>query len=98
MISYQTILAELEKQLNMAKCANSEQQLREAMAATKALCDVVLQMPAGEQKQQASRALHKPFVQEPLNRLAESKVQVLPASTQRLEEDDGANGESLFDF
>lgn len=103
MISYQTILVELEKHVQEAKYASNEQQFREALVATKALCDVVLQLPA-------SGAKHMPQSESIVNsNVAETRLATDTTSlhvtdsrpvikSQHLEEEDGANGASLFDF
>ena len=86
MISYQAILVEIEKHIQQAKIASTEQQMREALVATKALCDVVLSV----NKQDMKSILHN---DEPM---PTGQLQLVESS-QRLEED-GANGASIFDF
>lgn len=92
MISYQAVLVEIEKHLQAAKVADSEQQFRDSMVAMKALCDVVLKPVEGSKRMS----------------MDESKVTVVNSeipptltsfqTTQKLEEKDGANGISIFDF
>jgi len=100
MISYQAILVELEKHLQAAKSASNEQQFREALVATKALCDVVLQLPMTEQQK---TAIYKEFTQaKDTTGIETTSIHSVASqqftSLQRLEEEDGANGASIFDF
>lgn len=88
MISYQAVLQQLEKQLDEAKKAPSEQQIRESLTAVRALCDVVLAQPAEESKTQPK---HIPQM------LTQSPTQQM-VYTAKIDEEDGANGDSLFDF
>lgn len=88
MISYQAILQQLEKQLDEAKKASSEQQIRESLTAVRALCDVVLAQPAEGAKSQPK---HIPQM------LTQSPTQQM-VYTAKIDEEDGANGDSLFDF
>ena len=84
MISYQAVLQQLEKQLDEAKKATDEQQMRESLTAVRALCDVVLARPA-----EGSQTQHKHIPQMPTPQII---------NTVKMEEEDGANGDSLFDF
>lgn len=88
MISYQAVLQQLEKQLDEAKKASSEQQIRESLTAVRALCDVVLAQPAEGAKPQPK---HIPQM------LTQSPTQQM-VYTAKIDEEDGANGDSLFDF
>ena len=83
MISNEQILMQIEKQLRHAKTKDSEQSIREALAAIRALCDV---------------ALDTATFQPPVEMAAISRVQQpILTQTKTLQEED-ANGESLFDF
>lgn len=88
MISYQTILQQLEKQLDEAKKATAEQQIRESLTAVRALCDVVLAQSIETSKTQPK---HIPQM------LTQSPAQQM-VYTEKMDEEDGANGDSLFDF
>lgn len=88
MISYQTILQQLEKQLDEAKKATGEQQIRESLTAVRALCDVVLAQSVEVSKTQPK---HIPQM------LTQGPTQQVHY-TAKMEEEDGANGDSLFDF
>ncbi|MGE7114211.1 YwdI family protein [Lysinibacillus sp. NPDC047702] len=88
MIPYQAVIQQLEKQLSGVKNAGNEQQIREALTAIRALCDVVLDSAEGISKAQ-SKHIPQMLVSEPK-----------PSSlyTAKIEEEDGANGDSIFDF
>lgn len=88
MISYQAVLQQLEKQLDEAKKASSEQQIRESLTAVRALCEVVLAQPAEGVKPQSK---HIPQM------LTQSPTQQMVYAA-KIDEEDGANGDSLFDF
>lgn len=77
MISYETLLKEMEKHLLQAKSTESTQQLREHLSAIRALCDVGLVQSEGR----------KILPQNTNSTLSSVKV-----------EEDGANGNSIFDF
>ena len=88
MISYQTILQQLEKQLDEAKKATGEQQIRESLTAVRALCDVVLEQSVETSKTQPKHAPQM-LTQVPTQQMV---------YTAKINEEDGANGDSLFDF
>ncbi len=88
MISYETVLGQMEQLVAQAKNNSSDQQIREQLTAIRALCDIVLQqstVPA----QQAS----KPAVASTIMQPAPS----LPTASHKWQEQD-ANGDSIFDF
>lgn len=88
MIPYQAVIQQLEKQLSGAKNAGNDQQIREALIAIRALCDVVLDSPSDTASITSPKHLPQMLV-------AESKPSTL--YTSKIEED-GANGDSIFDF
>ncbi|TQR08751.1 YwdI family protein [Psychrobacillus soli] len=90
MISSEHILMQIDKQLQQAKTTGNEQSKREALAAIRALCDLVLDSVP-------SASLQAPSVVQ-VPRVVQA-VSVAPTIQQpvALKEDD-ANGESLFDF
>ena len=88
MISYETLLEQLDKHIQQAKLASNEQQFREALVATKALCDVVLQLPSTSTPSSTKVQYSESTVSTP------SAV----IHTQRPLKEDDANGESIFDF
>lgn len=90
MITYESIVKQIEKLTTEAAHAVTEQQAREKLAAIRALCDVVLDEKISSPKPASinsmSTTISSPVYTQPV---------AMPA--QKLEEDD-ANGDSLFDF
>ena len=90
MITYETIIRQIEKLTAEATHATTEQLAREKLTAIRALCDVVLDEKANSTMLPAtnlgSTTISSPVYTQPV---------AIPA--QKLEEED-ANGESLFDF
>ncbi|MEK5183914.1 YwdI family protein [Solibacillus sp. FSL W7-1324] len=90
MITYESIVKQIEKLTSEAAQAATEQQAREKLAAIRALCDVVLDEKISSPKPASinsmSTTISSPVYSQPV---------AIPA--QKLEEDD-ANGDSLFDF
>lgn len=92
MISYETIVQQIEKHAIQAKQTRDEQQIREHLSAIRALCEVVLD----DGKPVAKLPLATPSVHN-IQTTSMMISQPLVASSQKIEEED-ANGESLFDF
>ncbi|MBS4177997.1 YwdI family protein [Lederbergia citrea] len=94
-ISYETLINKMEIELNKARQAKGAQQLRGHMYALKALAEVVLEEGQSEYK------IIEPFVDKHQVTSNERIQQVSPVSTvstEPLKTEDGANGDSLFDF
>lgn len=101
-ISYHTILKKMEEKLIEAKSTNSNTQVREHVQAIKTLCEVILM------EERTSEASYQPAVQtqtKPIQYQAQPTVISTPTPStsptlgeKRLETEDGANGDSLFDF
>lgn len=91
MIRNEQILLAIEKHLAKAKVAATNSEMREQLVAMKALCDVLLmnggESPLTDQKQRVQHV---------------QSIQAMPSqpisSTNKLQEEDGANGDSIFDF
>ncbi|MGR3766198.1 YwdI family protein [Rossellomorea sp. NS-SX7] len=96
-IPHQSVIKRMEQELAKAKSAEKSQQIREHINSIKVLCEVLLEensqggsFTAPVQSQQT--VPYVPEQQQPVQR---------PVSIQKeepLETDDGANGDSLFDF
>ena len=92
MISYEAIIRQIERAVQQAKHAQSEQQMREQLTAVQALCEVVLgqrashitNQPAQQRQEVQSFPVQAPVMQQAN---ASSKLQELDA-----------NGDSIFDF
>lgn len=90
MISYNTLLKEIEKQIQLAKSTNQTSELREHLNAIRALCDVGLVQQTNEET--------------PMQMVTneQKKLEVTPTSfstqAQRILDDEDGNGASIFDF
>lgn len=93
MISYQQVFKEIERQLQQAKTTNDVSAMRESLAAIRSLSEVAL---GGNHT--SERVTPKV---EPSQAIAQSQPQSHSLTTleaKPLEEDDGSNGSSIFDF
>ncbi|MBB4823103.1 hypothetical protein HNO89_000321 [Sporosarcina luteola] len=90
MISQEQLLAEMERQLQKAKMAEDDQAVREALAAIRSLCEVVL---GSNNTSMFTKLSKEPIMQQ----VAAPIPSTLPMEGRPLEEED-ANGGSLFDF
>lgn len=86
MIPYQAVIQQLEKQLSGAKNAGNDQQIREALTAIRALCDVVLDSSSN------TPSITTPSKHLPQMLVSEMKPSSL--STSKIEED-GADRKSV---
>ncbi len=86
MIPYDRIILEMERQLSVAKRADDERAMREALSAVRSLCEVAL---GGESK------VEKKIVPKLL--MAAEAQSISSLEGKPLVEED-ANGGSLFDF
>ena len=86
MITTSQILLQIEKHIHAAKTASSNQAIRDEFVAMKTLCDAYL----STERVQLETKNAEPITTQPLvtgNQLNVTKI-----------EDDGANGDSIFDF
>lgn len=88
MIPYEILLNEIEKQLTIAKQKENGQQLREQLAAIRALCDVGLSTEQNDKPVTISKATENSD---------EKPILYKNVSSSPMKEDD-ANGSSIFDF
>ena len=103
MIQNEQILSAIEKHLVNAKTAKTNSEMREQLVAMKALCDVLLLYEVGKSsKNYAQHVQNVQHVQtiQPIQPI--QSIQSIPSQpvspTNKLQEDDGANGDSIFDF
>lgn len=92
MISYETIVKQIEKHAIQVKQTRDEQQIREQLSAIRALCEVVLDDGQPVAKPSVAAAT--------VHNIQQSSMMIsqpLVTASQKLEEED-ANGESFFDF
>lgn len=95
MISYETIITEIQKHAGVA--TGSDAKIREELAAIRALCDVAL---ADNQAAPTQKVVAQQPIQQMQYVPAEPPViqQAAPSlPTKKIHEED-ANGDSLFDF
>ncbi|WP_064091988.1 YwdI family protein [Rossellomorea aquimaris] len=93
-IPHQSLMKKMEHELGKAKSAEKSQQIREHIYSIKALCEVLLE----ENNQVGTNSFQSP--KQPLPYIQESQPQRLESipKEEPLETEDGANGDSLFDF
>lgn len=84
-ISLHKLLQKMEEEVKQAQASTSETKTRERIQAIKTLCELVLDEPESKQDQFKAAT---PTLAQPLT----------VNQPQRLQVDDEANGESLFDF
>lgn len=86
MISYDRLLAEIERQLQSARKTGSEHEMRESLAAIRSLCEVAL----GGATKQPEKVIPK--------MLNSNEVQSITSLESKPMVEEDANGGSLFDF
>ncbi|MFD2680762.1 YwdI family protein [Bacillus seohaeanensis] len=97
-ITHQTLIRKMEAEIGKAKVAEKSQEVREHVYSIKALCEVLLEESAsdlGSFIPPTSPQTNINYVQTPQQPSTQT-VQV--SEKERLQTDDGANGDSLFDF
>ena len=83
----------MKRQVDVAQATNDERVIREAVTAVKALCEVMLgDRQAMQQRVQPQRQV----VQEAP--ITVNEVQSIPSTTSKPLVEEGANGDSLFEF
>ncbi|KSU60560.1 hypothetical protein AS034_17160 [[Bacillus] enclensis] len=97
-IPHQSIIKQMERELAKAKSAEKSQQIREHINSIKVLCEVLL-----EENSQAGSftAPIQPQQTVPYISAQQQQPERRPVQIQKeepMETDDGANGDSLFDF
>jgi hypothetical protein len=98
-ISVQKLLAKIEAELKQAKNSQKEENLREKIYSIKILCELILD----EQHEKSEESWSTAAIQKPApgQQIYQPQVVQQPAvmpQPKKLEIDDGANGDSLFDF
>jgi len=85
MISYEAILKKMEEKAGEARLQKDERKIRETVEAIKTLCELILEDKKGEIPPGTAPGGERP-------------VQTTVYHQEKLETDDGANGDSLLDF
>ena len=100
MIQNEQILSAIEKHLVNAKTAKTNSEMREQLVAMKALCDVLLLNEVGTSSKNYVQYVQNVQHVQPIQPI--QSIQSMPSQpvspTNKLQEDDGANGDSIFDF
>ena len=107
MIRNEQIMSVIEKHRVQAKLATTNGEMREQLVAIKALCDVLLMNDVDSSIKKPVQggvvsSINKPVQTSGIVQPINNQVQVLPSqpisSSSKLDEEDGANGDSIFDF
>jgi hypothetical protein len=96
-ISHVSLINKMEQELSKAKKAERAQNIREHLHSIKALCEVMLE----NESLQSGPALSTNNAVQPqmTTQLGNQQPQTVRISEEsKLETDDGANGDSLFEF
>lgn len=97
MISYQHVLEEIERQVQLARQTNNEGSMREALAAIRSLSEVALSGGGRQQESVIPRSIETQYATP--QTISTPQVQSLNSlESKPIEEEDGANGKSIFDF
>jgi sensor domain CHASE-containing protein len=91
-ISMKKLLQKMEEEILNAKQSSSETRIRERIQAIKTLCELILDEPEAKQHQFSSKTTV------PTATVSVDNPKRVIHNHERLQTDDGANGESLFDF
>jgi hypothetical protein len=96
-ISHVSLINKMEQELSKAKKAERAQNIREHLHSIKAMCEVMLEN-GGQQSGSAvfTNEVNQPQMAAPLGNQQSQTVKMTEES--KLETDDGANGDSLFEF
>lgn len=94
MISVQTLLQQIERHTQLAKSTDNDQEIREQLIAIRTICELALA------EQSSNISVTKQHIQQQnLTQTVQlSNTTQVSLSSSPLKEDDGANGNSLFDF
>ncbi len=86
MISYDQLFSEMSRQLSAAQRSADPHKMREALAAIRSLCEVGLGQEVETPPQKVPQMIAPP------------KMQSLTSLESRPLQEEGANGDSIFDF
>ncbi|MGM7634791.1 YwdI family protein [Bacillus sp. Hm123] len=89
-ISHQSVLNKIEIEVRQARQAEKSDEIKRHVHTIKALCDLVLESAEGQGMVSSVRAEHA-FPPPTLSKPTISQE-------EKLETEDGANGDSIFDF
>ncbi|MBS4190033.1 YwdI family protein [Bacillus sp. FJAT-49705] len=93
-ISVQQLLGKIEKELMEAKDSSTTARMRERVQAMKSLCELILDEPETTKGISSTPTAYMPPAVQQVQPVQPASIQ----QTKRLEMEDEANGDSLFDF
>lgn len=93
-ITVQQLLRKIEQELAAASNSSNEARVRERIQAIKALCELALENNEGEQRSSITMPPQPMAGYTPIQQLQPVPIQ----QQKRMEIDQEANGDSLFDF
>jgi hypothetical protein len=91
-ISVQKLLTKIEEELKLAKSNANEKSLREKVYSIKILCELILD----EKQMENEKVIVPTVIPATINQPYPTSISV--NQPQKLNDEDGANGDSLFDF
>ncbi|EKN69206.1 hypothetical protein BABA_10846 [Neobacillus bataviensis LMG 21833] len=97
-ISIQTLLAKIDEELKLAKSSTKQERLREKVYSIKILCELILDEKSEMPLNQPAPAISQPVFQQPMMAQQVFKQPAALPQAKKIEMDDEANGDSLFDF
>lgn len=103
-ISMQKLLSKMEEELKRAKAADSEAMQRERIHSIKTLCELVLDEPPENNRgfaspaKQAAQQYVPPQPVIPQQQMPVNQPSPMVPQPKKLQMEDEANGDSLFDF
>ncbi|MFT9600407.1 YwdI family protein [Mesobacillus sp.] len=98
-ISLQKLLLKMEEELKRAKSAESEAVQRERIHSIKTLCELVLdEVPGAAPVKQTAQQFVPPQHSSPSPQMPVNQPSPMIPQPKKLEMEDNANGDSLFDF
>lgn len=92
-ISIHSLLNKIEQEINYAKKAEQDSVLKNHIYSVKTLCELIL-----AEGQSLSTSYEIPKKVEAEHSVSQSKPMMSVGKAEPLKTDDGANGESIFDF
>jgi len=93
-ISIGQLLSKMENELHEARTSAESARMRERVHAIKMLCELILEEPESERK--PSAPMIKTFAAQ--NVQQHQPINIQQTKPLKMDDDDDANGESLFDF
>lgn len=97
-ISHQSVLSRIEQEVRKAKQAEKSDSVKQHIYTIKTLCEVMLDTPNEAGRQNFQPSITPPQIQPMVQQPLPQKPAVTINQEEKLETEDGANGDSIFDF